>query len=285
MKLHGWIGLGVIVAAEAGLLSGQTRVAEWFTPIVWTGYVLLLDAGTARLTGRSYLTSARGELVLVALVSIAGWWLFELYNAPRFWRGGADLTGLWWQYHDLERNPFLRRVGYDWAFATIFPALFLTAAVLRASVFARARVWPWTPSGAALNVATAAGAVAVVLPLLVPARWLVPLVWTGWVLLLEPVNYRRGRPSWLGDLTRGDASRLLALLGSGAVCGVLWEFWNYWAATKWTYTVPYLGEVKVFEMPVLGYAGFLPFALECHAMYHWVRGVLLDRGGLGMPLI
>jgi hypothetical protein len=36
---------------------------------------------------------------------------------------------------------------------------------------------------------------------------------------------------------------------------------------------------------VLGYAGFLPFALECHAMYHWVRGVLLGRGGLGMPLI
>jgi len=38
--------------------------------------------------------------------------------------------------------------------------------------------------------------------------------------------------------------------------------------------VPYLGHVKVFEMPVLGYLGFPPFALECYAMYHWLRGRL-----------
>jgi hypothetical protein len=27
-------------------------------------------------------------------------------------------------------------------------------------------------------------------------------------------------------------------------------------------------------MPVLGYLGFPPFALECYAMYHWLTGVL-----------
>jgi hypothetical protein len=31
--------------------------------------------------------------------------------------------------------------------------------------------------------------------------------------------------------------------------------------------------VKVFEMPVLGYLGSPPFALECYAMYHWLRGL------------
>jgi hypothetical protein len=282
---HGFAGLAIIVAAEVALFSGQAIVAEWFTPVVWTGYVLLLDGVVARLTRRSYLTAARGELLLVALASIAGWWLFELYNAPRFWRGGADLAGLWWHYHGLEPNPFLRRVGYDWAFATIFPALFLTAAALRATVFAGVRVRPWTPPAAALNVAMAVGAVAVVLPLAVPSPWLVPLVWTGWILLLEPLNARRRRTSWLADLQRGDASRLLALLASGAVCGVLWEFWNYWAATRWTYTVPYPSEVKIFEMPVLGYLGFPPFALECHAMYHWLRGVVRPGGEAGTPLI
>lgn len=278
-------GFAIIVVAAVALVAGQTRIAEWFTPIMWTGYVLLMDGVVARLTGRSYLTTARGELVLVALASIAGWWLFELYNAPRFWRGGPDLTGVWWQYHNVESNAFLRRIGYDWAFATIFPALFLTAAVLRATVFVAARVRPWRLSATTLNVAVVAGGVAVLLPLVAPSPWLVPLVWIGWILLLEPVNYRRGRPSWLADLARGDASRLLALLASGVVCGVLWEVWNYWAATKWTYTVPYLGHVKVFEMPVLGYFGFPPFTLECYAMYHWVRGVLMPRGEPGAPLI
>jgi hypothetical protein len=38
--------------------------------------------------------------------------------------------------------------------------------------------------------------------------------------------------------------------------------------------VPYLGDVKLFEMPVLGYLGFPPFALECYAVYHWLRGAL-----------
>jgi hypothetical protein len=271
---HGWIGLGIILAAEAALAAGQPLVARWFTPIVWTGYVLLADAVAARLTGRSYVTTHRVDGVLVALASILCWWLFEWYNAPRFWRGGADATGLWWQYHGLEPDPWLRRLGYDWAFATIFPALFLTAAVLRASVVRGVRVRPWRPSPSAQRVMIALGAAMVVLPLVVVSSWLVPFVWTGFALLLEPLNLRAGRPSWLADLGRGDASRLLALLGAGAVCGVLWEFWNYWAATRWTYTVPYLGHVKVFEMPVLGYLGFPPFALECYAMYHWLRGRL-----------
>jgi hypothetical protein len=273
------VGLAIIVAAEAALFAGQPLVARWFTPIVWTGYVLLADALAARLTGASYLTTHRADLVLVVLASILAWWLFEWYNAPRFWRGGADAAGLWWQYHDLEPSPWLRRIGYDWAFGTIFPALFLTAAVLRARIVRRIRVRPWRPRPATLTVLMALGAVMVVLPLVVVSAWLVPLVWTGWALLLEPANARAGRPSWLADLGRGDASRLLALLAAGAVCGVLWEFWNYWAATRWTYTVPYAGDVKIFEMPVLGYLGFPPFALECYAMYHWLRG----RLGQGAP--
>ena len=274
MAFHGWLGLGIIVAAEMALVLGQPLVARWFTPIVWTGYVLLADALVARWTGRSYVITDRLDGLLVALASIGCWWLFEWYNAPRFWRGGDALTGLWWQYHGLEPNPWLRRVGYDWAFATIFPALFLTAAGLRATTFQHVGVTPWRPSAVTLNVAMALGALLVVLPLVVVSAWLVPLVWTGFVLLLEPLNARAGRPSWLADLGRGDASRLLALLVSGAVCGGLWEFWNFWATTRWTYTVPYLGHVKIFEMPVLGYLGFPPFALECYAMWHFLRGRL-----------
>jgi hypothetical protein len=273
---YGWAGLGVIGAAAVLLFEGEPTVARWFTPIVWTGYVLFVDALTARFTGRSYLTTDRLDGLLVALASIGCWWLFELYNAPRFWRGGADAEGLWWRYHGLEPNLFLRRVGYDWAFATIFPAMFLTAAALRATIFRRARIRPWRPSPRVLGVMIAAGAVGAVLPLLVVSTWLVPLVWIAWFLMLEPLNYRRGRPSWLADLAGGDASRLFGLLASGALCGVLWELWNYWAAARWTYAVSYLGEVKIFEMPVLGYLGFPPFALEAYAMYHWLRG-RLDR--------
>jgi hypothetical protein len=281
--LHGYLGGAVIGAAEVALVAGSPIVGRWFTPLVWTGYVLLVDAVVARLTGRSYLTTDRLEGVLVALASVAGWWLFEWYNAPRFWRGGVDARGLWWQYHGMEPNLFLRRVGYDWAFATIFPALFLTAGALRATVFKGLRVQPWRPPVGTLRAAVGLGAVSAALPLVIVSPWLVPLVWTSWVLLLEPLNFWRGRPSWLADLAAGDASRVLALLGSGLVCGVLWEFWNYWALTRWTYTVPYPPAVKLFEMPVLGYLGFLPFALECFALYQLLRGAL--GGGPRTPVL
>jgi hypothetical protein len=274
MAPHGWLGIAIMVAAEAALLRGDPLVARWFTPIMWTGYVLLVDAVVARRVGRSYLTSDRADGALLAVTSIACWWLFEWYNAPRFWRGGSALTGLWWQYHGTEPNLWLRRLGYDWAFATIFPALFLTAAALRATVFRTVHVRPWRPSRATTTAAVALGVVCVTLPLLVVSPWLVPLVWAGFVLLLEPLNARAGRPSWLADLARGDASRLASLLVSGGVCGLLWELWNFWATARWTYTVPYLGDVKIFEMPVLGYLGFPPFALECYAMWHWVRAWL-----------
>ena len=278
MPVHGFVGLAVIGVAEALLFGGHRLTGEWFTPIVWTGYVLFVDGLLAWRTGGSPLTTRRVELCLMALASVGCWWLFELYNAPRFWRGGEHLRGLWWQYHNLEPNPFLRRVGYDWAFATIFPALFLTSEFLKASLFKGPKGRrPFRLSEGQRRVLIAAGAVSAILPLLVVSAWLVPLVWVGYVFLLEPINYRRGAPSWLREVERGDYRTLASLLGSGLVCGVLWEFWNYRALTKWTYTVPYWGNVELFEMPILGYLGFPLFALEAFAMYHFLRSLLGTR--------
>jgi len=277
LPLYGWLGLAIIVAAEALLFRGSPIVGHWFTPIVWTGYVLVVDGIVARRTGESLLTTHRSELIGVALASILCWWLFEWYNAPRFWEGGPAAEGTWWKYHELERNPFLRRIGYDWAFATIFPALFLTARGLQSLAFARARVSPLRIPRPLLWASIVTGAICALLPFVVVSPWLVPLVWIAYALLLEPINHLRGAPSWLTALERGDASLLLSLLASGLLCGLLWEFWNYWALTRWTYRVPYFGDVKLFEMPLLGYLGFPPFALECFAMYNFLRSLFRDR--------
>ena len=281
MPVHSWIGLAVIGLAEALLFAGNRLVGEWFTSLVWTGYILFVDGLVSRWTGQSYLTTRRLELLLMALASVGCWWLFEFYNAPRFWRGGEDLRGLWWHYHNLEPNQFLRRLGYDWSFATIFPALFLTADALKARVFTglvghrplRLREW-------SLRLSVALGAVSALLPLLLVSPWLVPLVWLAYILLLEPINYWRGTPSWLREVEAGAYRTLAALLGSGMICGFLWEFWNYWALIRWTYTVPYWGGVKLFEMPLLGYLGFPPFALEAFAMYHFLVSLLAPKRSL-----
>jgi hypothetical protein len=283
MKPHGYIGVVVIFAAETLLILGNEVVGRWFTPIVWTGYVLFIDAINHKVRGRSLLVDDRREFLIVCVISVATWWLFELYNAPRFWRSDLEL---WWHYHNLEPNLFLRRIGYDWAFATISAAMFETAELLGATLFKTTPIRPVITFSRREKIALIAiGAFCALIPLILVSEWLVPLVWLAYILLFDPLNALAGRPAVITDFGRGEWRRPLALLAAGGICGVLWEFWNYWALSKWTYTVPYLGNVKIFEMPVLGYLGFPPFAIECWAIYVFVRGSLLGLGGWGSESI
>jgi hypothetical protein len=265
-----------MVVAEALLFSGNQFVGHWFTPIVWTGYILFVDALVFKISGRSLLANDRLEFLTLSVISIGGWWLCEFYNAPRFWNSNLEL---WWHYHNLEPNPYLRRFGYDWAFATIFPLQFLTAEFFRLTLFKRFanRRRVRINQRSILTVLAIIGAVAVAWPLIYPSVWLAPVIWLSFILLLDPLNALRGWPSITGDLARGDWRRLSSLLAAGLVCGFLWEFFNYWALSKWTYTVPYFGNIKMFEMPVLGFLGFPPFAIECWAMYIFVRSLLSPR--------
>lgn len=282
LPAHAYAGIAIIAVAEVLLFSGNQLVGGWFTPIVWTAYILAIDGFVYRVKGRSLLMNDRLEFLVIAMVSIAGWWLFEFYNAPRFWESDLEL---WWHYHNLDADLFVRRVGYDWAFATIFPALFETAELFEATLLkSLGQRRPLEFSRRAIYPMILAGGVAAIVPLIVISEWLVPLVWLSLVFLIDPINYLRRRPSILGDVMKGDYRRVASLAASGAMCGLLWEFWNYWAITKWTYTVPsfpYLGDVKLFEMPVLGYLGFLPFAVECWCMYTLCRSLLNSSSGAG----
>jgi len=272
IPLYGYLGVLIIVVAEALLFSGNQIVGRWFTPIVWTGYILFIDGLVYAVRSRSLLMTDRLELLVIVVVSIGAWWLCEFYNAPRFWKSDLEL---WWHYHNLEPNLMLRRAGYDWAFATIFPLLFITAELFTVTIFQRSN------AGARIRFSKpvligfiALGVVGVVWPLLFPSAWLAPVIWLSFIFLVDPINALRGWPSIAGDLARGDWRRLWSLLAAGLLCGFLWEFFNYWAISKWTYTVPYLGNVKIFEMPVLGFLGFPPFAVECWVIYIFVRSLL-----------
>lgn len=97
-------------------------------------------------------------------------------------------------------------------------------------------------------------------------RYMAAPVFLGFIFLLDPINRRLGEEA----LTR---ERTINLLLSGLLCGVLWEFWNYWSRAKWIYTVPIMQQWKVFEMPLPGYLGFPPFAVECFTMYVFVRAL------------
>ena len=101
-----------------------------------------------------------------------------------------------------------------------------------------------------------------------------PLVWIGFVFFLDPINSRIGERSILAELYSGRPIPLFQMFLAGFICGVLWEFWNFWSTARWEYDVPYWGHIKVFEMPVLGFLGFLPFTVECFAIYKFLRRII-----------
>jgi hypothetical protein len=261
LKWHGWLGVGILVVAEILMLAGQPFVATWFTPIAWTGYILLADALILRRRGASLFNNRLAEVPLMALLSILCWLVFEVYN----------LRLANWAYIGVPEQPLARTLGYAWSFATIFPGIFQTADLLSAyGVFERAGMRRVNWSAGRLAASAVIGLALVAVPVALPASigaYLFGAVWLGFIFLLEPLNYRLGAPSIFRDLEAGRAARLWQLLAGGLICGLLWEFWNYWAAAKWVYIFPMFQNFKLFEMPVPGYLGFAPFALECFAMY------------------
>jgi hypothetical protein len=133
------------------------------------------------------------------------------------------------------------------------------------------------PRFRALSIAF--GALLLAWPLLWPSPYLAAPVFLGFIFLLDPINARLGAESLTADLGAGRTDRLVNLALSGFLCGILWEFWNYWARTKWHYTVPIMERLKVFEMPVPGYFGFPAFAVECFTMYVFLRAVVIRLAG------
>jgi hypothetical protein len=271
------LGLAIMIVSEAGTLARVEPFWSWNTPIAWTGFIVFADGMVWRARGDSWLRSAPREFAALALASIPLWLVFELYN--RFIAN--------WYYVGLPENAVLRYVGYGWSFATIWPAMFeaaeLFAVLGRPPAPASAAAVPGPPAlpGLAEALLVGLGAAMLASPFVVSratARYLAAPVWLGFILLLDPINARLGGESLLVDLRAGRLDRLINLILSGFLCGVLWEFWNYWCRAKWHYTVPIMQDVKIFEMPLPGYLGFPAFALECFTMYVSVRLAITTLG-------
>lgn len=257
---YGYIGLLLILFAQLSLALKLRTITVWTTPVAWTGYILFVDALLFKFRGNSLIMTRTREFLAILPLSIGFWLIFEWYN----------LFIQNWHYINLPQKLWVRWIGYGWSFATIMPGIFeTTEAVEGWDIFGRTRR-RLRITRTLLYSFIIAGAACLMLPLVSPlkyARYMAALVWGGFIFLLEPVNYLLGADSILRDWQQGRFNKFFSLLLGGLICGLLWEYWNFWAYTKWIYTVPILGDIKIFEMPVVGYLGFPAFAVELYVMY------------------
>ena len=275
------MALMVFLAIHGLLAAGVEPVATYFFVFVWWSYIFLIDSFMFWRTGTSLISRLKAKFLLLVLGSACFWIFFEILNlriANWYYSGlssfqlsliifgllafGSVLPGI------LETHEFLRFIGlgkwleflgWDWEKSRRFPA------------------WKWWGRPQYLWMAIGLGMIA--LALLWP-RYFFWMIWGAAIFIIDPQVEKDGGNSIFSEVRKGKIRTFYRLLLTGLICGVLWEGGNYWAGLKWTYSVPFVGEWKIFEMPVLGYLGFSVFAVECYVFWEWVRCHGKIKGGV-----
>lgn len=265
----GWLGLGLLAVfwpLNWGLDGLRTH---WgFLPL-WVGYILIMEAWTFRRQGHSLLTRHPVGFLLLFVVSAPCWWLFELFNAR---------TG-YWRYTPVDSFSTLEyALLCTINFSVVTPALFSTANWMGTFHWVQ-RLSPGPVIGRRPGIRMlffvlgwAMAAVVVLWPAYGAA-----FLWMSVFFILDPLNYRLNRPSLLRRTAEGNWQLVVQLWLGSLICGFFWELWNFYSSPKWVYDVPGVNFWHVFEMPLLGYLGYLPFALEVYALYAYLSGWLPER--------
>ncbi len=202
------------------------------------------------------------------IISAIFWWFFEYLN--RFVQN--------WYYTGAEYSPLTYFLLATLSFSTVLPAVLSMQALLRTfpsleSRFGQMKPMPLKhPTVIAVFCLLFAGAglstIGVLPDLLFPLLWISPL------LIIASLQQIFGKPTIFNSWATGDWRHPLSAAMAALICGFFWEMWNVYSLAKWTYSVPLVHRFQIFEMPILGYAGYLPFGLECAV----VGSLLLELG-------
>src|SRR5271166_3879035 len=240
-----------------------------FFPL-WLGYILVLNGMSEVLLQHSLIRSMGLSFLALFVFSVPMWWFFELMNS--FVRN--------WHYvlaHPISDLQYTIQASID--FSTVIPAVLSTGYCFHQLLLRRSRFAHCTPvrvqhSCLFLSVLIAVAAFGALS--LFPNETF-PLVWIAPLLLLEPLAYIAGTPSFLRFLESGQCRLAVAIMVAALFTGFWWEMWNYYSLPKWVYTIPYVDFWRIFEMPVLGYLGYPFFGLIVFTYTALISSILLKR--------
>jgi hypothetical protein len=238
-----------------------------FTPL-WVGYIISMNALTFRRQGHCLLLNDPFSFLLLFPASAAFWWLFEYLN--RFVQN--------WHYTGVQFSPLEYFFYASLSFSTVLPAFASTRewvasfpALARFQSFFPLRV-P-RPTRAALLTLVAAGTGLLLLGIY--PDHVFPLLWISPLLILVSLQALMKESHVFSSPGHGDWRGILSSALAALVCGFFWEMWNYYSLARWVYHIPFVQRLQLFEMPLLGYAGYLPFGLQCAV----VTEMVLARSG------
>ena len=111
-------------------------------------------------------------------------------------------------------------------------------------------------------------------------NYLFSILWLSPLFIIVSLQILWGKSNIFSELAKGDCRLVISSAMAALFCGFFWELWNYYSFAKWIYSVPFVHKFQVFEMPILGYAGYLPFGLECAVVGEIISQVFPENYGL-----
>lgn len=267
--LHGWIGfIMIIMFWTLNWVLPGARTHWGFFPL-WLGYCLDIDGLVYWRTGTSLLTRSPRKYIGLFLVSAPVWWIFELLN----------MRTQNWTYVGAEIfTPLEYAFWTTLSFTTVIPAVFGSAELFASFEFVkRLKRGPLIGVDKMTTVAFFALGWFMLALMLIWPKVFFPFIWLSLYFILEPINVWRGYHSLAYWTLEGDWRPVISLWLGVLLTAFFWEMWNFYSYPKWIYHVPYANWLHIFEMPALGYGGYLPFALELYALYHLVVGWFGDK--------
>lgn len=266
-KKYGVLGTILIIFVELNFFYKFYDLGNLYFPLIWLGYILLIDSLVYKLKKDSLIMKRPNQILGFLFLSAVFWWMFELINLRAnnwTYRGGRIFS-----LHILIKTL---------SFGTVLPAFFETVELIRSfKLFEKKKLHKkYKITKTFIHTMIIIGSLFLALSAIFP-RYFYPLVWLTFFLILDPINYINKQPSVIGHLKDRKLAIPLSLLLAGIIMGILWEFWNFYATTKWYYDIPFLGFFKIFEMPILGYLGYFPFSFELYSMYWFVRSLFIHK--------
>lgn len=237
-----------------------------FTPL-WLCYIVIVNAITTYRQGHCLLIRRPSYLLGLFILSSIFWWYYEYLNG--FIKN--------WHYVGVDHLADPEYVFHSTiAYATVLPAVISTIELL--NTLARlnqpfTNFWPMQvsiPKAWAIASWTG-GCVALFMAASYPEQ-LFLFVWVAPLFIITGSRYMLGYTTLYSSLAKRDWRSIVLPALAALICGFFWELWNSQSIAHWEYNIPYVDSFPLFEMPAIGYAGYLPFGLVCLAIAELLPG-------------
>ncbi len=248
---------------------------EWLLIPLWWGFILILDGLVYLLNkGNSLLSNSPKELIFMAFSSISGWLIFDFFNfyiINWYYPKGDLISHYQFKIYAILGSTAFIPMSFQWYHLIrklkIFDRYYSQGPKIRIS----------------RNLKYFIIALLFILFFIAPffSSRLFFIIWLSPVFILAIVMSLLKMETPFDKIgSKGDWTFVLVFGLTFLIQGVILEWWNFISGTHepngtfssynpayWLYNVVNAGDVKLFEMPVPGYFGYILFSIHCWLWY------------------